>query len=120
MLWILLFWVIWEPLEAIGTSGWPRVLRAITMGAVVAVASGAATYLDRRVLHYDGSLTKFSVSRIGIMAMSVTVVLTLAFDSRTTLAPWLMALILLALIVVIAIFKERARRPEQKPAPQAK
>jgi hypothetical protein len=119
MLWILLFWAIWATLqEAIGNSGWPLPLRALIMGAVVGVASGFSTFVDRRLLHYDGPLTKFSVLHVSFIALFGTGVLYLAFDHSANLPPWFMALILLALIVVIAIFNERAQRGA-KPTPQA-
>ena len=118
-LWMLLFCAIWGRLDqVIGNSSWPLPLRALTVGAVVGVASGLSTFVDRRLLHYDGPMTKFSVLHVSLIALFGTGVLYLAFDNSAKLPPWLMAFILLAVIMVIAMFNERVQRGA-KPTPQA-
>lgn len=82
------------------------------MGAVNGAAFSLAGYLDSSIGLSERTFTRFSASRLALVTLLVAVMSYMATGTRLTLAPWLMALILLAFIACIAIIDERSRPAE--------
>src|ERR1700746_3128060 len=70
--WIVVFWALWGSVERImGRSKWPDAAQAIFMGAVSGTAFSVATYVDRKILGYEGAITKFSAARLTAISIFV-------------------------------------------------
>jgi hypothetical protein len=103
-----------------GHSKWPDGAQAIFMGAVSGTAFSVATYVDRKIVGYDGSISKLSVARLTAIPLLVAVILYMGDGNRLSLAPWQQAFTILGFVAFIAILEERARSPIQNSSSQQK